>query len=244
MGKHPHANISCLVVLKKSYAMDSLGVIEQQFAAFRDKYVLTFASSAVIQCSLRYTDPLLDRLYDERLAQLSAELTLLTQPNSTHPEYLAMLHSLDVRREEKLKLDQILYEYKLGAIQTKHVAQRSQIHSQYYQTVRQIREVKLEEAGDKWYQIQRDRRGFEGSVSGESIPQVLPGTSRRMYPRPRTNLDLLPIKKIMPKDSRPSDRNRSCNNQHIILKFRFFPVWRSMLGSRPRRRLKVPEPWN
>ncbi|KAI9842311.1 MAG: hypothetical protein M1838_003180 [Thelocarpon superellum] len=129
-------------LLKKRSAMDSLGAIEKHFAAFRD------------------------RLFDERLNQLSHELALLTQPNQTHPEYQAMLQCLDVRRDEKIELEQTLLSYKLRALEVKSVAERSQIHSQYYQSVRAIREKKLEEAGEQWYQIQRDRRSWDGGVSG------------------------------------------------------------------------------
>lgn len=103
------------------------------------------------------------RLYDERVAQLTNELALLTQPTPTHPEYLVILQCLDQRRDEKIHLDQVLLEYKVKALEIKSVAERSQIHSQYFQTVRAIRERKLEEVGEQWYQIQRDRRGCEGS---------------------------------------------------------------------------------
>lgn len=106
------------------------------------------------------------RLFDERLAQLSNELTLLTQPTPTHPEYLAQLQCIDFRRQEKIHLEQTLYQYKLKTMQVNCVAARSQIHGQFYQTVRNIRETKLEEAGEQWYQIQRDRRGWEGTIPG------------------------------------------------------------------------------
>ena len=74
-----------------------------------------------------------------------------------------MLQCLDQRRDEKIHLEHVLLEYKIKALETKSVAERSQLHSQYFQTVRAIRERKLEEVGEQWYQIQRDRRGCEGS---------------------------------------------------------------------------------
>lgn len=103
------------------------------------------------------------RLYDERVVQLTSELTLLTQPSPNDPDYLAMIQCLDQRRDEKIQLEQVLLQYKLKALETKSVAERSQLHSQYFQTVRAVRERKLEEVGEQWYQIQRDRRGWEGS---------------------------------------------------------------------------------
>ncbi|KAI9824254.1 MAG: hypothetical protein M1832_002061 [Thelocarpon impressellum] len=127
-------------LLKKRSAMDSLGTIEKHFATFRD------------------------RLYDERMGQLTNELALLNQPESTHPELLAMLQCIDARRDEKIQLENTVLQYKLKALQMKCVAERSQMHSQYFQTVRAVREKKLEEVGEQWYQIQRDRRGWDGSV--------------------------------------------------------------------------------
>lgn len=58
--------------------------------------------------------------------------------------------------------------YKLKTLQIRTVAERSQIHSQYMQTARGVREKKLEEVGEQWYQIQRDRRNWNGSVPGKS----------------------------------------------------------------------------
>lgn len=114
------------------------------------------------------------RLYDERVAQLTNELALLTQPDPTHPEYLAMVQCLDQRRDEKIQHEQILLQYKLKALEIKSVAERSQLHSQYFQTVRAVREKKLEEVGEQWYQIQRDRRGWEGSGSATDFTYKFP----------------------------------------------------------------------
>lgn len=44
------------------------------------------------------------------------------------------------------------------------MATRSQILVQYHQTVRDIREQKLEQQGKHWYEIQHDRRSYAGSV--------------------------------------------------------------------------------
>ena len=108
------------------------------------------------------------RLYDERLASLDHELTLLTQPSPTHPELHAMVRALDARRATKLEVEQATLYYKRKTLEVKSVAERSQIHSQYSQTVRGIREKKLEEVGEQWYQIQRDRRKWNGGIPGTS----------------------------------------------------------------------------
>ena len=108
----------------------------------------------------------LHRLYDERLSQLSNEFVSLTSPHSSHPDYLAKLQCVDARRDRKIHLEQVLYQYKLKALQTKFMAMRSQAHSQYYQTARDAREQKLEEVGERLYKMQRDRRQWEGIVPG------------------------------------------------------------------------------
>ena len=122
------------------------------------------------------------RLYDERLGQLTHELTLLQEPNPTHTDFQAMLHCLDARRDEKIELEGTLLHYKVKALQTKSVAERSQIHSQYFQAVRSTREQKLEEVGEQWYQIQRDRRGWDGGVPGRFLPPPLPAHADARLP--------------------------------------------------------------
>ena len=79
-----------------------------------------------------------------------------------------MLRCLDQRRDEKIHHEEVLLDYKIKALETKSVAERSQLHSQYFQTVRAVRERKLEEVGEQWYQIQRDRRGCEGTGNNVS----------------------------------------------------------------------------
>ncbi|KAI9769681.1 MAG: hypothetical protein M1840_003918 [Geoglossum simile] len=127
-------------VEKKRTAMDSLGVIERHFATFRD------------------------RLYEERLAQLDHELSLLSSANPTHPECLAMMQCIDARRDEKIAHENKLLAYKIQTLGITTVAERSQIHSQYFQDVRTIRENYLDSLGEQWYKIQRDRRGWEAGV--------------------------------------------------------------------------------
>jgi hypothetical protein len=150
--------------------MDSLGVIERHFATFRDKYVSSahhtrtlcfIAHWWLIFCS--------QRLYEERLAQLDHELSLLSGPNPTHPEYLAMMQCIDARRDEKIAHENKLLAYKIQTLEITTVAERSQIHSQYFQDVRTIRENHLEGLGEQWYKIQRDRRGWEGGVPGKCL---------------------------------------------------------------------------
>lgn len=104
------------------------------------------------------------RLYEERIAQLELEEAQLKQDHPTHPEYLAMVRCLDERRDEKIRIAERLKEYTLKTVENFAVSRRSQILSQYAQSVRDIRETKLETLGKQWYDIQSDRRRFSSSV--------------------------------------------------------------------------------
>ncbi|KAH8593628.1 Sds3-like-domain-containing protein [Bisporella sp. PMI_857] len=125
---------------RKRIALDQLGLIEKQFATFRE------------------------RLYEERLEQLNREEAMLREDKPTHPEYLAMMQPINARRDEKVKQSENLRKYELETLRRYAVARRSQILIQYQQEVREIREKKLEQLGKQWYEIQHDRRSYAGSV--------------------------------------------------------------------------------
>jgi hypothetical protein len=101
---------------------------------------------------------LINRWCDESLAQLSKELEMLRQPDCIHPEYLAMVQCVNERRAEKLVYERRLFDYKQKCLNTRTVAERHQLHSQYFQTVREIRERYISECNQRIYQLQRGRR--------------------------------------------------------------------------------------
>lgn len=100
----------------------------------------------------------LDRLHAERLGAVEAELAMITAPNATHPELLGMIQCITTRRDTKIQQEMKLHHYKMQALKNKTVAERSQLHSQYFQEARDIRENVLYELGKQWYHIQKDRR--------------------------------------------------------------------------------------
>ncbi|KAL9122252.1 MAG: hypothetical protein Q9187_001187 [Circinaria calcarea] len=106
----------------------------------------------------------IERLFDDRLAQYNEELAQLNHPNPNHPDYLAMMECIDQRRNEKIEHEHILLHYKLQALERTSVGERAQHHSQYVQTVRDIRDRTLEQANKEWYQIQRERRNWDGDL--------------------------------------------------------------------------------
>ncbi|KAF2238028.1 hypothetical protein EV356DRAFT_334109 [Viridothelium virens] len=123
---------------RKKAAMDALVGIEEHFASFRE------------------------RLLDEKLNQVERELALLQQPNPTHPEYLAMMQCIDARHENQIQLEDRLLAYKLNTLEVQTIAERSQIHAQYFQKVRDIRDDVLERIGKELFRIQKERRQAHG----------------------------------------------------------------------------------
>jgi hypothetical protein len=83
---------------------------------------------------------------------------MLKQPNCIHPEYLAMIQCLDERRDVKTTYEKNLMRYKQECLERTTIAQRHQLHSQYFQTVRKTREDILSECNQKIYELQRGRR--------------------------------------------------------------------------------------
>ena len=98
------------------------------------------------------------RLCDEQIAQLERELEMLKQPNCVHPEYVAMIKCIDDRRADKIAYETRLLEYKQKNLEIITAAERHQMHSQYFQTVRHIREEILEECNQRVFELQRGRR--------------------------------------------------------------------------------------
>ena len=104
------------------------------------------------------------RLFEEKLTQHDEELAMLNGPNPTHPDYIMLKKVIDKHLEDKIQHEQTLLKYKLMSLQQKSIAEKAQIHSQYMQSVREIRERTLEQLQKESYQLQRERRHVEGDV--------------------------------------------------------------------------------
>jgi hypothetical protein len=137
-------------VAKKRLAIDAFSKIEREFAAFREKYVHNASAGACMLMDIRHIK--------QQLQLISQELDLLRQPSSTHPEFMAQLRCVDDYRDDKVKHQDVLFNFKHGALQVRTVSERQQLHSQYFQEVRDIREKTLEECYKNLYAIQKDRR--------------------------------------------------------------------------------------
>lgn len=83
---------------------------------------------------------------------------MLRQPNCIHPEYLAMIKCIDERRAEKIAYEKQLRQYKQKNLEIITTAERHQLHSQYFQTVRDDREQILADCNQRIFELQRGRR--------------------------------------------------------------------------------------
>jgi len=73
-----------------------------------------------------------------------------------------MRHCIDSRRDEKIQLEQVNLRYKVQDLETRTLANRSQLHSQYFQSVREIREEHIYKLNEHFSAIQRERRHLKG----------------------------------------------------------------------------------
>jgi len=103
-------------------------------------------------------------LYEDRLAQLNEEESTLVGDNPSHPEYLAMMECVDARRAEKRRIIDLEHHFNLRTLKRWGVARRGQIHAQFFQGVREKREIALEDLGKQWYQIQQCRRRHANTI--------------------------------------------------------------------------------
>ncbi|KAI1769455.1 Sds3-like-domain-containing protein [Hypoxylon sp. FL1150] len=125
---------------RKKAAYEQLSAIEKRFTTFRD------------------------RLYEERLEQLNKEEAMLRSDNPTHPEYLAMMQCINARRDERIRVANRELELSVESLERCSVARRAQIHSHYFQAIRESREKILGELGQQWYDIQQARRKQANNV--------------------------------------------------------------------------------
>ncbi|KAI5238316.1 hypothetical protein E4T43_07525 [Aureobasidium subglaciale] len=101
------------------------------------------------------------KMHNERLALAEAELEQLNLPNASHPDFLAMLQCITARRDTKIQQEITLHRYKLGTLRNQVLAERAQLHTQYFQEARELRDSLLEQLGKQWYDIQKERRQFQ-----------------------------------------------------------------------------------
>jgi hypothetical protein len=103
-------------------------------------------------------------IYNEKLRRVEIEMKLLME--GTHPEYVAQKACIDQRLEEKVRLANAQYKHAMQSLDTATHVNRAQLHSQYFQTTRQLREDTLYQCSELWHNIQRERRAGDVIVPG------------------------------------------------------------------------------
>jgi hypothetical protein len=131
---------------KKMAAMESLSVLEKEFATLRD------------------------RIYDERIAKLNRELEQLSGPEPTHPEFLRQLECVKRHCDAKVQYEHTLFQYRLKSLLTKSLAERAQVLSTYHQRIRDVRERHSSTVSRRFYAIQHDRFKAEDINAHHFLP--------------------------------------------------------------------------
>lgn len=88
--------------------------------------------------------------------------------DGTHPEYIAQKACIDQKLDERVRLADAHYKYGMESLDTATRVSKAQVHSQYFQRVRELRETTLHKCSELWYHIQRERRAGDTLVSGLS----------------------------------------------------------------------------
>lgn len=116
------------------------------------------AASTVFEDLAKQFAAFREKINNERLAAVEAELEMLNQPDCKHDEYLRQVACVDARRHKQIKEVQAFYKFKMQSIRRSTLGERSQLHSQYFQHVRELREEVMYQLGEDWYNIQKERR--------------------------------------------------------------------------------------
>lgn len=100
--------------------------------------------------------------------------------DGTHPEYVAQKACIDQKLDEKERLADAQYKNGMESLEIATRVTKAQVHSQYYQRVRELRENTLNKCSELWYHIQRERRAGDTLVSGLSCLVVFVCLSREV----------------------------------------------------------------
>jgi hypothetical protein len=121
------------------------------------------------------------------LSQVNRDLDLLKR--SIHPEFLAQLRTIDQHRDEKIRYEDQIFRYKQEALRNKTVAERTQLHSQFFQAVRECRDQALEKCYKDMYALQKDRRHWGADETNYNF-LYNPNRSKRIQQQSAYNLEV------------------------------------------------------
>jgi hypothetical protein len=129
------------------------------------------------------------RYLKEQLQQVEHELAMLEPDNCIHPEYLAQLQCVDAQLNKKLDYENNLLRYSLKSAATQVVAQRQQLHSQYRQDAREVKDGALEKCNRILYDLQRERRRY-GTADRNSLIMFNPNREEQIHAQRAYNAEV------------------------------------------------------
>lgn len=99
-----------------------------------------------------------EKTCNEKLAAVESELELLQQNACKHPDFLRQVACIDARKQKQRREADAWKRWKTSCLRKTTLGERSQLHSQYFQHTRQLRENVMDQLGKDWYDIQDERR--------------------------------------------------------------------------------------
>jgi hypothetical protein len=128
-----------------------------------------------------------DRLYQDKMERFKSELAMCL--NGSHPELQTVYSKIDSHRAEKTKLAELERKYKLESVARKTIAQRTQVHQQFYKQVFDAKNHLLKEITEEWYKINKERRTMDLLVPEYSykIPEY---TDELVHQRQQLNQEI------------------------------------------------------
>ncbi|KAF2161778.1 hypothetical protein M409DRAFT_27834 [Zasmidium cellare ATCC 36951] len=116
------------------------------------------AASTVFEDVVKQFASFREKIFSERLAAVDAELEMLNQSDCKHPEFLRQNACVEARHQKQVNEAKAFYKYKMESLRRSTLGERSQLHSQYFQHARELREDVMYKLGEDWYNIQKERR--------------------------------------------------------------------------------------
>ena len=156
-----------------------------------------------------------EKLNTEQLATLTSELQLLSASNCEHPEYVKQVACVDTRLQKQRSETHAFFNYRLRSIRERTLGERTQLHSQYYQSARELREDVLYKLGEDWY-VNRWTWSPHGQVSVSVQPanELCRYAIQKERRQSHQEKDEVFIYKF-PTDKRVQKRNQAKYNQEV-----------------------------
>ena len=128
-----------------------------------------------------------EKLYNEKLEEVSQELEMLQQPECLHPSYLRQMACVDQRLQKQQREARAFYRYKRQSLEDRTVAERAVIHSQFFQEIRDKREDVLSKLGEDWYAIQKERREAQQDIDDTKLYIYDPRRGTQLHQQAKYN---------------------------------------------------------